>query len=356
MKYRSKDYYLLFEATGVNFFFTDLCTQYYDKFSGVTMSTNNKWRYYVKLEEQKLAETRYKEFYKDIATIEAGASRFKEGIERALASQQKLEASKQVTLEMFDAFVAESSVLMDEYSKYDHMYTDFLFQDSRPEVAQFIELVKTNKNVFREEVNKIFFNEDGYLLTLLKRLGAEKSIPLSNLLYSSMGDVRRLTQDGTSTTNGTNGDDYVLIRDKGEFSHFFKAEAKQFINEFLSDEDNTKLSEIKGISVSKKGIYRGAVRKVTEDYANLQQSIKKFSEVEDGIILVSESTIPEMLSLMARSKAIVTDMGGMLSHAAISSRELGIPCIIGTKIATKLLKNGDMVEVDADRGVVTILL
>jgi pyruvate,water dikinase len=45
-------------------------------------------------------------------------------------------------------------------------------------------------------------------------------------------------------------------------------------------------------------------------------------------------------------------MGGLMSHAAIVSRELGIPCIVGTKIATKELKDGDLVEVDADKGIV----
>jgi pyruvate,water dikinase len=55
---------------------------------------------------------------------------------------------------------------------------------------------------------------------------------------------------------------------------------------------------------------------------------------------------------MRRAVAIITNEGGLLSHAAIMSREFGKPCIVGTKIATKVLKNGDMVEVDADKGIV----
>ena len=53
--------------------------------------------------------------------------------------------------------------------------------------------------------------------------------------------------------------------------------------------------------------------------------------------------------------AIVTNQGGITSHAAIVSRELNIPCIIGTKIATKVLRDGDLVEVDANKGVVKII-
>jgi pyruvate,water dikinase len=58
---------------------------------------------------------------------------------------------------------------------------------------------------------------------------------------------------------------------------------------------------------------------------------------------------------MKKAGAIVTDEGGLTCHAAIVSRELRVPCVIGTKIATKVLKDGDLVEVDADRGIVKIL-
>lgn len=74
-----------------------------------------------------------------------------------------------------------------------------------------------------------------------------------------------------------------------------------------------------------------------------------------GDILVSISTNPELISLIKKSGAIVTDEGGITSHAAIIARELKKPCIIGTKIATKVLHEGDLVEVDANKGIVRIL-
>jgi pyruvate,water dikinase len=55
---------------------------------------------------------------------------------------------------------------------------------------------------------------------------------------------------------------------------------------------------------------------------------------------------------MMRAAAFVTDIGGITSHAAIVSREMGKPCVIGTKMATKVLKDGDLIEVDATKGVV----
>jgi pyruvate,water dikinase len=73
---------------------------------------------------------------------------------------------------------------------------------------------------------------------------------------------------------------------------------------------------------------------------------------ESGEVLVAVMTSPDWVPLMRRAAAIVTDGGGMTSHAAIVSRELGVPCIVGTGRATRLLHDGDMVTVDAREGVV----
>ncbi len=77
--------------------------------------------------------------------------------------------------------------------------------------------------------------------------------------------------------------------------------------------------------------------------------------LKEGEILVCSMTGPDYVSAMKRAAAIVTDEGGLLSHASIMSREFGKPCVIATKIATKVLKDGMVVEVDADDGVVRIV-
>ncbi len=73
-----------------------------------------------------------------------------------------------------------------------------------------------------------------------------------------------------------------------------------------------------------------------------------FGKFMPGDVLVASMTRPEYVPLMKRASAIITDEGGITCHAAIVSRELGVPCIIGTQVATKVLKDGDMVEVDAN--------
>jgi phosphohistidine swiveling domain-containing protein len=82
---------------------------------------------------------------------------------------------------------------------------------------------------------------------------------------------------------------------------------------------------------------------------------KDYAGFKSGNILVTKMTSPNLISVLQKCSAIVTDIGGITSHAAIISRELDKPCIIGTKIATRVLKDGNLIEVDANRGVVKIL-
>ena len=80
--------------------------------------------------------------------------------------------------------------------------------------------------------------------------------------------------------------------------------------------------------------------------------MKRFKE---GNIIISICTNPLLMPVLTKCSGIVTDEGGIMCHAAIVSRELKIPCIIGTKIATKVLKDGDEIELDAEKGIVKII-
>lgn len=93
----------------------------------------------------------------------------------------------------------------------------------------------------------------------------------------------------------------------------------------------------------------------TKGKVKLHLSLVGASKIPQGTVVVSGMTNPQIVPLLKNAAAIVTDEGGLTCHAAIVSRELKIPCIIGTKIATKALRDGQVVEVDANRGVVKIL-
>jgi pyruvate,water dikinase len=78
-------------------------------------------------------------------------------------------------------------------------------------------------------------------------------------------------------------------------------------------------------------------------------------KIKDGDILVTPMTDPGFVPAMIKASAIVTDFGGILCHAAIVSRELGKPCVIGTKRATELIKEGEKILVNGDKGEVYAL-
>lgn len=84
-------------------------------------------------------------------------------------------------------------------------------------------------------------------------------------------------------------------------------------------------------------------------------SVVDMKKVHGSFILIAAQTTPELLPAMKKAKAFVTDIGGVTCHAAIVAREMKKPCVIGTKIATEVFKDGDMVEVDANNGVVKLL-
>ena len=117
--------------------------------------------------------------------------------------------------------------------------------------------------------------------------------------------------------------------------HYIKTNFEEFVS--------TKTTKVHG-TVASPGLVRGRV-KIVVTQANQ-------AKVKQGDILVSPMTTPRLMTAVKRAAAIVTDEGGMTAHAAIVSRELGIPCIVGTKFATKVFKDGDKVEVDAIKGVV----
>lgn len=104
-----------------------------------------------------------------------------------------------------------------------------------------------------------------------------------------------------------------------------------------------KVNELKGM-IANNGIVRGRAKIVKTAY--------EIDKVKKGDILFAPTTAPSFIMGMKRAAAFVTDEGGITSHAAITSREMKKPCIIGTKTGTKVFKDGDMVEVDANKGIV----
>lgn len=138
--------------------------------------------------------------------------------------------------------------------------------------------------------------------------------------------------------------DYATVIVGGRRREYYGADARQLRRVYQSTAK--KANELKGLVVSRS---TKPVRGVVKIIKNPFKDGKKMKKDD---ILVAGMTSPEFVILMKKAAAIVTDQGGMTSHAAVVSRELGIPCIVGTKYATSAFKDGDKVEVDANEGIV----
>jgi len=133
--------------------------------------------------------------------------------------------------------------------------------------------------------------------------------------------------------------DYHVMIDDAEI---IKAEEQSLLD--LIKSLHPEQDVIKG-SIACKGFVASATAKVIH-------SQKDFDIFNEGDVLITSMTRPEFVPLMRKASAVITDEGGVTCHAAIISRELNIPCIIGTKFATQILKSGDTIEVDANKGII----
>jgi phosphohistidine swiveling domain-containing protein len=140
-----------------------------------------------------------------------------------------------------------------------------------------------------------------------------------------------------------------------EYIYLFKNNNFEFITEAIKDKlegEGVESLNIENITQAKgnmacPGKVKGKVKLITVN--NWKQDV---ASLKKGEILVAISTKPEYILAMERAAAFVTDEGGITCHAAIVSREMNKPCIVGTNTATKFLKNGDLVEVDANKGII----
>jgi phosphoenolpyruvate synthase/pyruvate phosphate dikinase len=85
------------------------------------------------------------------------------------------------------------------------------------------------------------------------------------------------------------------------------------------------------------------------------RTLAEASQLQRGDILVAEATMPPWTPYFSLVAAIVTDTGGILSHAAVVAREVGIPAVVGTRVGTTTIRDGQTVEVDGRVGVVRVL-
>lgn len=180
-----------------------------------------------------------------------------------------------------------------------------------------------------------------------KKVGEEYGLSLEEVKFLWPEELSRLVEGKERYSKQYLKDkmSYSVIHlDGDDIKYYIGQEAKDFVaNEISSQEDLSEVKEIKGMVASP--------GKVTAK-VKIIESFSEVDKIAKGEVLVASMTSPRLMGAIVKAGAIITDEGGMTCHAAIISRELKIPCIVGTKIATKILKDGDTVALDADKGII----
>jgi len=216
-----------------------------------------------------------------------------------------------------------------------------------PEELQVIQLLKEFV-WFRNYRTEKFFEAFFFLEPLWKNLSLSYGLEERDLFYYMADEVSRLFTHGDKVPA-----EELEIRKQGsalllDDNHFFLLTGDMLKQKEVAMQKSDEFSsrEIKGMVVCR-GECQGPVSIVHSD--------GELDKVNDGDILVTGMTTPDYLPALRKAAAFVTDEGGVTCHAAIVARELKKPCIVGTKHATQILKDGEMVEVDANTGIVRII-
>ncbi len=179
-------------------------------------------------------------------------------------------------------------------------------------------------------------------------------VEIGNRVGLSLQDVRVMLWEEVSDALLSKAKiDAKKLRDRFEFFCFYTEKSKRFVfTGELAKKLEQQASTVK-LDANLKELHGqcACLGKVTGKVKIIMGPADSHKMMQ-GDILVSIATDPDIVPAMKKAAAIITEQGGVTSHAAIISRELGIPCVIGTKVATKWLKDGDVVEVDATNGII----
>ena len=214
--------------------------------------------------------------------------------------------------------------------------------------SEAFQLTSANELVFIKDQRDVYRRRGVFLSQpFYKKVAALSGQTLSDVAYWTHDELLDWSKNAVPvslTVIGERKRGYLLLKKNARYVCLCGSEARKTLSglKFNSGGKKTELI-LKGIVGS---------RGFTQGIAKIVRTVSDLEKVKTGDVMVAITTHPDFVPAMHRACAIVTDEGGLTSHAAIVSREFNIPCIVGTKTATRTFEDGDFVLVDAKKGVV----
>lgn len=228
--------------------------------------------------------------------------------------------------------------------KYEKLYEKLNSKEKH--LVDFIQMIKRIREDRKQYFSKLFFSLYKISELLLKKWQIADVKDGNVFAFELLKGKKYVEEIKDEILKREEGYVFYCDSKREPTSKPFSGDTKAELENLKDTISKTDLNFIKG-EIAYKGKVSGKVVVAIKN--------KDFSKIKENDILVTSMTRPEVLPYLKKVKAIITDEGGVTCHAAIISRELKKPCIIGTKTATHILKDGDLVEVDANNGKVIIL-
>ena len=247
-------------------------------------------------------------------------------------------------------------------NKHKILRSDKIIRDRRSRAVQNLkptkEILTLCESVRRTAILRLnlrfFMNSKFFGKKISKAIAKRNYLAVNQVENCLMSEIYSLLNNEKIDLTEVNkrNDGFVAVK-KGEEWIFHTGKRSQKIIKKVKPIINYKVSSLNG-SIANTGKITGKV-KVLKNASEKEELNIKISKMRKGNVLVTEMTRPNLISTCKKASAIITDEGGINCHASIISRELNIPCIIGTKIATQVLHDEDLVEVDADIGLINLI-
>ncbi len=215
---------------------------------------------------------------------------------------------------------------------------------------EFRELVNITKEfVYYRNYRMDIYVKSGFLArSLFKEIAKRINLNLPDLFYLTTTEIKDalINNELNRAVINERKKEFGFIRNFEKVLVLTGKELEDYKDRCCPESIDKKITEIKG-TIASAGLVRGI--------AKILAGKRELHKVEKGDILVTSMTTPDFITAMEKAVAFVTDEGGILCHAAIISREMGKPCITGTNIATKVFRDGDLLEVNANDGIVKLI-
>jgi phosphohistidine swiveling domain-containing protein len=267
---------------------------------------------------------------------------------------QEVLGKETLTRDDVDRFLKTCPEFFRYYSKTKFFYTDRVYMQSEEgtETRKNFEDFGDFKLEGRQFLNDMMFAGDGYENQLLDRISQEHGISRDELNWYTMHEMPGVIDGEYISTEEIEQrkQAYLLKGVSADLEYRYGKDAEEIIRTF-EQIDESERNTLSG-QTANPGKYTGSAKVLPIDINEFDRLHEKVEEMEKGQVLVAETTGPDIIAACNKAGAIITNQGGMMSHAAIVSRELDIPCIVGVGDATHHISESEEIEVDADNGVV----